>query len=381
MKRKFALTNFKLFSNTSESQDAAILVDKGMIVKLVSNAAIPADYEIDDLQGHTLTPGFLDIQVNGGGDTLFNDNPSVENIKSIASAHRKYGTTQCLPTLISDDIDKVKAAIEAVDQAIADNVAGVIGIHLEGPFLNKHKKGIHDASKFIDLTEALIPTISSLKRGKTLVTLAPDSVDSHIIEMLVESGSIVFAGHTNATYEQCVEAEKSGLSGYTHLYNAMSALESRAPGAVGAALSSDSAYFGVIADGHHVHPAALNVAVKAKPHHTILVTDAMPSVGGTKPYFELGKEKISVSGGRCLSDSGTLAGSHLSMQDAVINIQQFCNVSLPEAITMASLNPAKMLGLDKIYGKIEPGYSASFTVLSELGKVTSTYINGEKEIY
>lgn len=374
---KLALTNFVCPIAPSIAMNSAILIDDGRISSFTQNENIPPEYEVRSLNGNELWPGFIDIQVNGGGGVLFNDHPTVEGIKMIALAHRSFGTTHLLPTLISDDIDKVKLAISAVDSAIEQGVPGIIGIHLEGPFLHEDKKGIHDASKFINLCDSLVPVLASLKRGKTLITLAPDAVPAKIITKLTLAGCVVFAGHTNATYEQCKSAEKAGLTGYTHLFNAMSALQSRAPGAVGAALSSDTAYFGLIADGHHVHPASLKAAIKANPERAILVTDAMPSVGSNQPWFYLGNQKISVVEGRCTNTEGTLAGSHLTMFDAVKNTHSLCGVPFSHCVEMASFHPAKALGLTHILGKVKIGHSASFCILdSATQALISTYVDG-----
>jgi N-acetylglucosamine-6-phosphate deacetylase len=377
MKNKLALTHYVCSIAPSLENNSAILIENGRISGFTNENKIPSEYEVRSLSGNELWPGFIDIQVNGGGGVLFNDHPTVEGIETIAAAHRKFGTAYLFPTLISDDIDKVERAIAAVDNAIEKGVPGVVGIHLEGPFLHHNKKGIHDASKFVDLCESYIPILGGLKYGKTFITLAPDAVPTETIKKLQLAGCTVFAGHTNATYEQCMLAEQAGLSGYTHLFNAMSPLQSRAPGAVGAALSSDSAYYGLIADGHHVHPACLTTAIKANPTRAILVTDAMPTVGSQQPWFYLGEQKISVSEGRCTNDEGTLAGSHLTMIDAVKNTHSMCGIPYVHCVEMASLHPASALGLADSLGQIKIGYAASFCITdTETKDIVSVFIDG-----
>jgi N-acetylglucosamine-6-phosphate deacetylase len=259
---------------------AALLIGDERIIDAVPMTALPSDVTVETVTGGMLMPGFIDTQVNGGGGVLFNDAPTVETLATMAAAHRRFGTTALLPTLISDDLDKVGAAIAAVDAAIEAGVPGIIGIHLEGPFLNAGKKGIHDAGKFRVLDAAAIELLSSLKHGKTLVTLAPELAPEGAIQSLTDRGVIVAAGHTLATFADIERAQQEGLRGVTHLFNAMSPMEGRNPGVVGAALSSDL-YAGIIVDGHHVHPASLRAAYAAKgADRLMLVTDAMSTVGG-----------------------------------------------------------------------------------------------------
>lgn len=232
-----AFHNASLALGDQIASGQTLLVSGGRIEAFGPDLAIPAGYQSHDLNGDILAPGYVDIQVNGGGGVLFNDAPSVETIAIIAAAHAKLGTTSLLPTLISDELDKVAKAIAAVDAAIEASVPGVIGIHLEGPFLNASRKGVHDASKFKVLDLEAIELLTSLKRGKTLITLAPETAPQGAIAALVQRGAVVFAGHTEASYAQIIAAEAEGLRGFTHIFNAMSQLSSRAPGVVGAALS------------------------------------------------------------------------------------------------------------------------------------------------
>jgi N-acetylglucosamine-6-phosphate deacetylase len=336
------------------------------------------DIDVRDVDGQLLLPGFVDIQVNGGGGVLFNDAPSVEAIRAIGAAHRSYGTTGFLPTLISDDLNVIAAAIAATDEAIASGVPGVLGIHLEGPFLNTDKKGVHDASKFRVLDKDAIALLSSLKNGKTMVTLAPEMTSPDLIRALVDAGVIVAAGHTNANYEEVRTALDAGLSGFTHLFNAMSPLTSRAPGVVGAALDDEQSWCGLIVDGHHVHPAALRIALASKPRERcLLVTDAMPSVGASEKTFVLDGQVISVTNGKCVTAEGTLAGSDLDMASAVRNTMDMLGVDTVEAVCMASLYPAEAIGLGGELGRIEPGYRASLVLADHDMTIIDTWIDGE----
>lgn len=357
----------------------AVLLDGGMIVDVLSVAGCPTKAARRELAGDLL-PGFIDLQVNGGGGVLFNDAPTVEGISAIARAHRRFGTTGLLPTLISDDLDAVARAIAAVDEAIARGVPGILGIHIEGPFLNPVKKGIHDAAKFRLLDDKAVELLSSLKRGKTLVTLAPELAPAGAVRALTERGVIVAAGHTDATFEQVRTALDEGLAGFTHLHNAMTQLESRAPGAVGAALDDAASWCGLIVDGHHVHPAALRVALRAKGADRLaLVTDAMPTVGSDVKAFRLNGRRIVAENGRCTDAAGTLAGSDLDMASAVRNAGAMMGVDYATAVRMASRSPAAALGLAATHGAIRAGAVADLVLVDEGRTVVETWIGGEPE--
>ena len=330
-----------------------------------------------DLGGQSLVPGFLDTQVNGGGGVLFNDAPTVESIRAIGAAHRRFGTTGFLPTLISDDLSVIASAIGAVRDAIAAGVPGVVGVHIEGPFISEARKGTHDAAKFRDLDARGVALLSSLGVGRTLVTLAPEETNAETIRLLARNGVVVSAGHTNATCEQMQEAFAHGVRGVTHLYNAMSPLNHRAPGVVGAALLDPECWCGLIVDGRHVHPAALQVALSCKrPERLMLVTDAMPTVGTDARSFSLQGKRIEVVDGVCVDENGTLAGSALDMAAAVRNCVRTLDVPLEQAARMASTWPAEFLGLGDQLGRIAPGYRASLAALDDGIEVTATWIDG-----
>jgi N-acetylglucosamine-6-phosphate deacetylase len=372
-----AITGARILADGIWLDDHALLLKEGRIAAIVAASAIPTDADIARLSGGMLVPGFIDTQVNGGGGVLFNDQPNVKGIAAIAAAHRHFGTTAMLPTLISDDFDVIATAIAAVDEAIASGVPGIIGIHIEGPFLNADKRGIHNAAKFRTLDEQAIALLSSLKNGRTLVTLAPELAPQGAIATLVEAGVIVAAGHTLAKYEDIQHGITEGLSGVTHLFNAMSQLESRAPGAVGAAFDSDL-ICGIIVDGHHVHPASLRVAYRAKgADGLMLVTDAMPTVGSTEGRFCIGETEIVAEGGMLRSAGGTLAGSDLDMASAMRNCMSMMRVDLRTACQMASQTPARFLGLGADYGRLAPGYRADLVHLNDDLHVQATWITGE----
>jgi N-acetylglucosamine-6-phosphate deacetylase len=317
--------------------------------------------------------------VNGGGGVLFNDDPSVESIAAIGRAHRRFGTAAFLPTLISDDPSVIAQAIAAVRGAIAERVPGVIGVHIEGPFLSVARKGAHDPAKFRDLDAQGVALLSSLGVGRTLVTLAPEMATADTIRALANAGVVISAGHTDATFEETRLALRSGVTGVTHLFNAMSPLTNREPGTVGAALNDPDCWCGLIVDGRHVHPAVLRLALRAKrPDRFMLVTDAMPSVGSGRDFFMLQGRRIEVRDGVCVDENGTLSGSAIDMATAVRNSVELLGVPLEQAVRMASTYPAEFLGLGGELGRIAPGYRASLVEADDSLKVAATWIDGQR---
>ena len=376
-----AIINGKVFTGEQVLEDHAVIMDRGRVIDVLPQHRLPADVAVSgNLYGACLVPGFVDLQVNGGGGLLFNDAPTVEAIRAIGAAHRQFGTTGFLPTLITDSFDVMREAIAAVRQAIEQGVPGVLGIHLEGPFLNAGKKGAHDAEKFRLLDREGFDIVTSLTRGKTLITIAPELTSPEMIRRIREAGVTVCAGHTDASYEQTRAALDAGVTGFTHLYNAMTPLQSREPGVVGAALEDEQSWFGIIADGYHMHPAAFKVAVSAKQNGgAVLVTDAMPTVGAKDKSFVLDGETITAVDGRLTNVAGSLAGSDLDMMSAVNNAARFARLDWFEAIRMASLYPAQALGLEDELGYIKPGYRASFVAIDARHQVTRSWIDGEPD--
>ena len=375
-----ALVNARVMTADGFDDDSALLVDGADIVGLVGRDDERLRWaERHDLRGAYLVPGFIDCQVNGGGGVLFNDAPTVDTIRRIGDAHARFGTTGFLPTLISDDTGAMRSAIAAVDQAIDAHVPGVLGIHLEGPYLAPDRRGIHDAANFRIPDSADIELVSSLRHGRTLVTLAPERVGEHAILELTGRGVVVAAGHTAADYETMRIALAAGVRGFTHLFNAMTPLQSREPGVVGAALEDPASWCGLIVDGEHLHPAALRIALAAKPRGKIfLVTNAMPPVGSKQATFKLNGETITCRDGKCINSAGTLAGSALDMASAVRNTIAQGGVGLVEAVRMASTYPAEFLGLDATHGRIAAGCRADLVVLDDSLHVRETWIAGRR---
>jgi len=375
-----AFHNGRILTDDGFVQGHAVLVDQGKILAIVAetDAAVGGADERVDLGGQMLLPGFIDLQVNGGGGVLFNEQPTVGAIAAIGAAHRRFGTTGFLPTLITDDLDNIETALKAAALAV-ETVPGVLGIHVEGPFLNLKRKGVHDASKFRLLDERAFRLLTSFKAGKLLATLAPELTTTEMIGRLAAAGVIVSAGHTDGSYEEISAALDNGLTGFTHLFNAMSPLVNRKPGAVGAALDDENCWCGIIVDGHHVSPPALRIALKAKgADKLMLVSDAMPSVGVENKSFLLQGRPITVANGICVDENGVLAGSDLDMASAVRNSVKLLRVDLPTAVRMASRVPAEYLGLGDRLGRIAPGYQADMVLATDNLYILSSWIAGQR---
>jgi len=372
------LANGRVLTDEGFVADRVVLIDGERIVA-VTAADDPrcASARRHDLDGLMLLPGFVDSQVNGGGGALFNDDPSVATIRTIGEAHRRFGTTAFLPTLISEDFTVIARAIRAVRTAIEERVPGVIGVHIEGPFINELRKGAHDPAKIRDLDVRDVALLSSLEVGKTLVTLAPEMTTPATIRLLANEGVVISAGHTNGTFDEVTRALKSGVTGITHLFNAMSPFTHREPGAVGAALYDPDCWCGIIVDGRHVHPAALKIALACKrADRFMLVTDAMPNVGTNQDSFMLQGRKITVKDGVCVDENGTLAGAAIDMATAVRNTVEMLGVPLERAVRMASTYPAQFLGLGDELGRIAPGYRANLIAVDERLRVHASWIDG-----
>lgn len=378
---QFACINGRIaLPDGSIVSDRILVVSNGRITSICEPTALPAGCETIDLNGNLLAPGFIDTQVNGGGGVLFNHAPTVDTIRRMAQVHASFGTTAFLPTLISDDLDTIRQGYHAVNEAIQLGVPGVIGMHVEGPFLNVDRKGIHDAEKIRQLDDSGIRAVIKDRPELVIMTVAPECMSSDQLRVLAQAGIKLFAGHSDATWSEMQSAFADGIVGVTHLFNAMSQLKGREPGIVGAALGNPDCWCCVILDGVHVHPETLRLAVQAKGglDHFVLVTDAMPTVGQQDKTFFLNGDQISVRDGVCQNPDGTLAGSDLDMARAVANATKLLGVSLTEAIRLASANPARMLDLDRETGSLQAGLAADLVELSDDGLVMRTWIKGQR---
>jgi len=368
----------RVFDGVRWHEQAAILVKDGRIHGIAAAADAPADWPQQRMQPNVfLAPGFIDLQVNGGGGVLLNDQPSAETIRAITQAHRRFGTTSCLPTMITDERPQIQAAITAACAAAGRD--GVLGLHLEGPFISPARPGIHRPDFIQNASMDDLDWLAGLaKAGSSMITLAPECVPTGFIKALADLGIRVAAGHSEATAEQMARAIDEGLTGVTHLYNAMPPLKGREPGIVGSALSEPRLIAGLIADGLHVDPIAIRAAFAAKGADGIaLVTDAMPTVGSKLESFQLMGRTITLQGHRLTSESGTLAGAHLDMASAVRNAVEMAGITLEDALRAASRTPARFLAIGDERGRLRPGARADIVALTPRCEVIATWLDGD----
>lgn len=374
----FALTQVNFFERDQLVKDQSVLIDQGKIAAILPESELSADIEQMPCQNKILVPGFIDTQVNGGGGIMFNDQPTLEGIKQICAGHWQGGTTSLLPTLITDTDAVMHQAVQAVIDCFEAKLAGVVGIHLEGPFLSQQRSGVHAKSYIRPFTPEAMPLLKQLPSEAYLLTLAPETFATGTLRQLADQGLRLSAGHTAATYAQMRQAIQEGVTAVTHLYNAMTPITGREPGVVGAALEDDRVYCGMIIDGYHLHPTTAQLAIRQKARGKVmLVTDAMATVGSNQDSFTLYGETIYAIDGRCAKADGTLAGSALDMATAVRNCVQTLGITLPEALRMASLYPATFLGLDHKLGKLQVGYQADLVLLNSSLQVEKTWVQGE----
>jgi N-acetylglucosamine-6-phosphate deacetylase len=379
---RFAIAARRVFDGARILDDHAVVVEEERIAGVVPAGDVGTGVDVRRVDG-LLAPGFIDVQVNGGGGVLFNDQPTVDGIRAIGAAHRRFGTTGFLPTLITDAREKMVAAIEAVRAGLAAGVPGLLGIHFEGPFISKAFKGAHDTNHIRKMEDADVSLITSVGRGRTMITLSPDPkiVRPEQIARLREAGVRVSIGHTDASYEAVIDARRNGATGYTHLFNAMPDLKKRGePGAVAAALENSDGWCSIIADLEHVSAPVLRIALRAKgTDRTMLVTDAMSPTGTALASFDLTGTRVHRRNGRLEFDDGTLAGADLDMATAVRNAHRKLGVGITEALNMAARVPAAFLGLQSTHGRVAAGCLASLVLLDDDLQVRSTWIEGVEE--
>lgn len=381
MSTVYAITGAVIFDGENWHENAALVVEHGTVKSIEATSALTADIRRVEMNGGKLVPGFIDVQVNGGGGVLLNDGPSIDAIRTICDAHFAFGTTALLPTLITDTPETTAAAIAASKAAAQEKVAGFIGLHLEGPHLSVSHKGTHDPKLIRPMDDAdLIAIIEAVQEIPVLLTtVAPETVPPEKIKAMVDAGVIVSLGHSGASYEMAIAAREAGASMVTHLFNAMSQLGHRSPGVVGATLQSGELSAGLIADGFHVDKASMSIALRAKqgPAKIFLVTDAMSTIGTDITSFTLNGRTITRAGGRLTLEDGTLAGADLDMISAVRFVHQQLGLTLDESLRMASLYPAQSIRIDHTHGRLLPGYEANIVHLTENLDVDHVWIGGD----
>ncbi|MBV7261799.1 N-acetylglucosamine-6-phosphate deacetylase [Photobacterium sp. WH77] len=375
----YALTNCRIFTGSDVLDNHAVIIDGVNIHAVCPEAELPADMPTQDLDGANLSPGFIDLQLNGCGGVMFNDEITADTIQTMHLANLKSGCTSFLPTLITSSDEDMKAAIAAARDYEKHYQHQSLGLHLEGPYLNVMKKGIHSVEHIRRSDEAMIATLCENADIITKVTLAPEQTPAEHIERLAEAGIVVSAGHTNATYAEARKGFAAGVTFATHLFNAMTPIAGREPGMVGAIYDTPEVYTGIIADGFHVDYANIRIAHRIKKEKLILVTDATAPAGADIDHFIFVGKKVYYRDGKCVDENGTLGGSALTMIEAVQNSVEHVGIALDEAIRMATLYPARAIGMDKTLGAIKKGMVANLAVFDRDFRVRATVVNGKYE--
>ncbi len=361
----------RLFDGEQWHTNVRVTAEAGLITAIAACSAA----ECADL---TLAPGFIDVQVNGGGGALFNTAPTIESLRTMLKAHAGFGTTAMLPTVITDSVATMQQCADAIAAAVAAGEPGILGVHFEGPHLSVPKRGVHPTEHIRGLSADELALYGRTDLGIKLVTVAPENVTPEQIRQLVALNVIVCLGHSNADGATVEAALAAGATGFTHLYNAMSPLTSREPGMVGVALADRNSWCGIIFDGHHVHPVAAKLALAAKPRGKMLiVTDAMSPVGTNDTEFPFFAGKVTRVGNKLTNDAGSLAGSVLDMAGAVQYAVTELGTEQGEALRMAALYPAEFLGIADRAGRIAAGYRADLVLLDQKGVVQQCFIAGQ----
>ena len=375
---KQALLGSQIFCGERFYDDHALLVDGKSIVDIVGKNNIPNNFNKIELDQGILAPGFIDLQVNGGGGVLFNNSPNKESLNTIIKAHQFFGTTSVMPTVISDSLEVLEQCIKTVTEEIKNN-SSLLGIHIEGPFFNTKYRGVHQKQYISTINSDYLNLFESLKGFPVMLTLAPECISSQQLKHLTSLGIKTLAGHSDATYDELDDAIKNGLDGFTHLFNAMGQISAREPGVVGSALHFENTFASIIVDLHHVHPSLIQLAYQLKPTGKLFfISDSMATINHGKPSFELYDEVVNESDGRLVNSEGKLAGSSITQIDAVKNAYQKCNIPLNQALAMASRYPAEYLGIENHLGSLKPGYRADLVHFDSNFKVHNAWVSGKQ---
>ncbi|HEY9622427.1 MAG TPA: N-acetylglucosamine-6-phosphate deacetylase [Crinalium sp.] len=373
----YALTNCIIYTGQQELTDHALLIDGFRIVDLIPLSQVNQELAIFDLAGHNVAPGFIDLQLNGCGGVMFNDAIASRTLDIMHQTNLRSGTTSFLPTLITTSDEDIRSSLNVVKEYQTHNSYSVLGLHLEGPYLNPKRKGIHDERYIRPPDQTILKQIAETGRDVVkLVTLAPEIAEADHIKLLADQGIVVSAGHSNATFEQGLAGFDAGIQMVTHLFNAMSPWLGRSPGMVGAAFSRNEVYAGIIADGEHVHFSSIELAKRIKQDKLVLVTDATPPVGTQMESFWIGGQEVFYRDGKCVSADGTLGGSALTLIQAIANCVHHANIPLPEALRMASTYPAQIISVDHELGAIAPSYVANLIIFTNTFQVTGIVDRG-----
>lgn len=373
----YALTNCTIFTGSDTLYNHAVVIEAESIIQVCAESELSSSIEKIDLEGANLSPGFIDLQLNGCGGVMFNDDISPNTIKIMHQANLKSGCTSFLPTLITSSDEDMRAAIEAERQYQQQHKHHSLGLHLEGPYLNLARKGIHTDSYIRESDSAMIDFICQNADLVTKVTLAPEQNDPKHIQKLNEAGIVVAIGHTAATYAQARQGFENGITFATHLFNAMTPMTGREPGVVGAIFDTPDVYAGIIADGHHVDYANIRIAQQIKGDKLVLVTDATAPAGAQMDQFNFVGKTVYVRDGMCVGEDGTLGGSALTMIEAVENCVKHVGLPLDETLRMATLYPAKAIGVENKLGRVKSGMIANLAIFDSNFTIKATVVNGQ----
>ncbi|MDC9613848.1 N-acetylglucosamine-6-phosphate deacetylase [Xenorhabdus khoisanae] len=380
----YALTNGIIYTGYDRLDNHAVIIADGLIKQVCPVNELPEEIEKHDLHGANLTPGFIDLQVNGCGGVQFNeqlDNISEDTLHTMQKTNQLYGCTSFLPTLITSPDELMIKAIEVMRSYLKKNPNQALGLHLEGPYLNPIKKGTHNAAYIRKPTPEMVDYLCHNADVIAKVTLAPEMVESKYIRQLTDAGIVVSAGHSNATYEEARHGFQNGITFSTHLYNAMPAISGRQPGLISAIYDSSEVYAGIICDGMHVSWPNIRNSKRLKNEKLILVTDAILPAGlapDAMEQFTFANKTIYYRNGLCVDENGTLSGSSVTMIDCVKNSVEQVGIALDETLRMVTLYPARAIGVDKYLGTIEPGKVANLTAFTHDFNICKTIVNGNE---
>ncbi|MEB4676862.1 N-acetylglucosamine-6-phosphate deacetylase [Enterobacteriaceae bacterium G50] len=379
----YALTHGRIYTGREILDDHAIIIANGLIERLCPLAELPSDIEQRSVNGAIIAPGFIDVQLNGCGGVQFNDTAeavSVETLEIMQKANEKSGCTSYLPTLITCSDDLMKQGVRVMREYLAKHPNQALGLHLEGPWLNIIKKGTHNPAYIRKPEASLVDFLCENADVITKITLAPEMVEPEVIRKLVAAGIVISAGHSNATLEEAKTGFRAGITFATHLYNAMPYISGREPGLAGAIFDNADVYCGIIADGLHVNYANIRNAKHLKGEKLCLVTDATAPAGANIDQFIFAGKTIYYRNGLCVDENGTLSGSSLTMIEGVRNLVEHCGIALDEVLRMATLYPARAIGVDDHLGQIAPGMTANLTAFTRDYKITKTIVNGNEVV-
>lgn len=380
------IKNAKIFDGEKFTDKDTVVIEDKKIKKVANTSELSEEelknHEVVDINGMILSPGFLDLQINGCGGVLFNDDISRKALEIMNETNKRFGCTSFLPTLITSPDEKIEKALDLIKEMQDKEEIGVLGLHIEGPYISVEKKGIHRPEYIRILSDEMIQKIADAGPEVTkIITIAPEKAKVEHLKTLKNAGLNIAVGHTNATYEECME-KKEYFNCATHLYNAMSPLESRNPGVIGFLFNNDTTNCGIIIDGFHMEYPSAEIAKKILKERLYLVTDAVSPAGtDNMTEFMFEGNRVLYENGRCYSPLGTLGGSALVMIDGVKNLVQHVHVSQEEALRMATSYPAKAISVNDRYGYIKEGYIADLTYFDDNYKVKGTVAKGNLTKY